>query len=306
MAIEIINCNGGLIRDLVKLYNEAIRHIPHCYPVGRREFATALAPAMGGAPDVTRHDEAILAAMESSELLGFVHMAIGKPELSDDEALPEPDAGLLRFLWYRPGSRHAGEALLDAAEEYWSQRHIQTVAGFLHQHNYNFYHLPPARLSDRIGHIGALLGIRGYEIVTGGVFLDWRNFSVPTQTPDPWPVTYEVEHVEHSTTRPGITLRAFLEGQQIGIGVSVSCAERSHARRAQEWLYTEWLDVEVAYQGRGLGRALLQRTLHEARKLGYRHAVISTGWRNYRAYSFFTNFGYRVSDWTYAWTRALA
>ena len=60
------------------------------------------------------------------------------------------------------------------------------------------------------------------------------------------------------------------------------------------------------FQGRGLGRCLLRRTLAEAQAAGYRHAVISTDWRNHRAFLFYTNHGFGLSDWTYAWERPLA
>jgi GNAT superfamily N-acetyltransferase len=306
MAIEIIRCDAEHTRDLARAYNEAIRFVPHSHPVRTRYFGAALAPAMGGDPDPCRSSEAVLAVRDRDELLGFAHVALGKPELvSDDAANSEPEAGLLRFFWYRPGRRQAGKALLEAAEAYYRERRVGTAVAFLHQHNYPFYHLPPARLSDRLGHIGALLGIHGYEPVTGGVFMDWRNFAVTAPSPDALPVCYSIEHVPRDRQRPQIEVRAFLDGKQIGICQSFSAAERSHARPAQAWLFTEWLGVENAYQGRGLGRSLLQRTLVEGRKLGYRHAVISTGWRNYRACTFFTNFGYRVSDWTYGMARAL-
>ena len=63
--------------------------------------------------------------------------------------------------------------------------------------------------------------------------------------------------------------------------------------------YNMWLGVNDEFQGRGLGRYLLQYALHEMHKIGYRHAVISTDWENYRAFLFYSNCGYRVVDWTY-------
>jgi GNAT superfamily N-acetyltransferase len=64
--------------------------------------------------------------------------------------------------------------------------------------------------------------------------------------------------------------------------------------------------VEEAFQGRGLGRSLLQRALAAGREVGYRHACISTDWRNYRAFVFYSNYGYQVADWTYIYARSLA
>ena len=41
------------------------------------------------------------------------------------------------------------------------------------------------------------------------------------------------------------------------------------------------------------------------RKAGFRHAGISTDWDNYRAQLFYTNFGYRLRDRTFAFERDL-
>jgi len=58
-------------------------------------------------------------------------------------------------------------------------------------------------------------------------------------------------------------------------------------------------------QSRGLGRHLLQRSLKEMHGAGFRHAAISTALGNHRAFLFYTNYGYRVVDWTYGLGREL-
>ena len=88
--------------------------------------------------------------------------------------------------------------------------------------------------------------------------------------------------------------------------MNVSAGEYTRAEEAQDWLFTTWLGVEEPYQGRGLGRHLLQRALWDARDIGYRHAVISTDWENYRAFLFYSNCGYRAVDWTYTLGRELS
>ncbi|UCC67907.1 MAG: GNAT family N-acetyltransferase, partial [Armatimonadota bacterium] len=87
--------------------------------------------------------------------------------------------------------------------------------------------------------------------------------------------------------------------------VSLSAAEWHDAAEAHDWIFTDWLGVEEEMQGKGLGRHLLQRALQEARRLGYRHASISTSWDNHRAFLFYSNYGYRVADWTYEFARDL-
>ena len=73
--------------------------------------------------------------------------------------------------------------------------------------------------------------------------------------------------------------------------------------RLKDWHFCNWLGVEEEVQGKGLGRYLLQQARLEMHTVGYRHAGISTAWKNYRAFQFYSNDGYRLSDWTYAWEK---
>ena len=91
----------------------------------------------------------------------------------------------------------------------------------------------------------------------------------------------------------------------MGVCRCVSCGEFSDAEEAQDWMFTEWLGVEESLRGKGMGRYLLQRTLQEMRAVGYRHAAISTRWQNYRACLLYSNYGYRVADWTYGLGREI-
>ncbi len=59
-------------------------------------------------------------------------------------------------------------------------------------------------------------------------------------------------------------------------------------------------------QGQGLGRYLLQHALQEMHKVGYRHAAISSGLDNHRAFLFYNNCGYRTVDWTYQYDKVLS
>ena len=43
-----------------------------------------------------------------------------------------------------------------------------------------------------------------------------------------------------------------------------------------------------------------------AREHGYRHGAISTAFDNDRAFLFYTNYGFRVVDWTYEFARELS
>ena len=85
-----------------------------------------------------------------------------------------------------------------------------------------------------------------------------------------------------------------------------AAATLNGGEQANERLHSEAaFVVRGADAIQGLGRYLLQRALREMHGAGYRHAAISTHWRNYRAFLFYSNYGYRVVDWTYGLRREI-
>jgi GNAT superfamily N-acetyltransferase len=308
--MEILPLESNMLGHLAKLYNHAVEPIPYCYPANRLDFSAELAPlfreegnedaAEDAQQDDPRHDEAVFVAVEKRRLAGFVHAAMGSPRPGK-----EPEEGLIRFLWYRPGMREAGDRLLHAAEEHCAALGAPAISVFPQKHRYSFYMMKAAFMSDVLGHVVALLGLRGYARNNGEVFMDWPEFTVAEPGPllDGLPV--DVEHTGGRGRLPGVTVRVAPEGKEIAVCENVSAGEFSRDRLAQEWLFTTWVGVDDEYQGLGLGRWLLQRALWEAQKIGYRHASISTAWENYRALLFYTNFGYAVTNWTYGYRREL-
>ena len=81
--------------------------------------------------------------------------------------------------------------------------------------------------------------------------------------------------------------------------------KRATAEEAASWALVSWLGVEEPLRGIGLGRYLLASGLRAAWDAGYRHALISTDWRNDRAFVFYAHSGFRLSDWTYILGRDL-
>jgi GNAT superfamily N-acetyltransferase len=120
------------------------------------------------------------------------------------------------------------------------------------------------------------------------------------------PAETTVEWRQAHGARPGIVVRAHSAGRRLGVCHCACCGDWIDAQEAQDWCFTTWIGVEGDQQGQGLGRYLLQTALAELRGVGYRHAAISTDWRNHRAALFYTNLGYRVVDWTHAHARELA
>jgi GNAT superfamily N-acetyltransferase len=299
--MEILPLQENMIRHLTNVYNEAVAPIPHCYPANSYDMLAQVSPALSGEANEPRHDEAVFVAVDQRKMIGFAHAAIGPKKPGRD-----PDAGLIRFLWYRPGNREAGSALLKAAEAHCAALGYKEMHAFPQKHRYPFYLFSSAYMSDRFGHVAALFGLNGYQRCDGEVYMDWIECSVekPGPLPDRLPVS--VEHTAGLGRMPGVTVRVQPEGKQIGICENVSAGEFSRDRLAQDWIFTEWLAVDEEYRGLGLGRWLMQRALWEALQIGYRHAAISTAWDNYRALLFYTNFGYQVRNWTYGYRRELA
>lgn len=318
--MEILPLQSNMIGHLARLYNQAVEPIPYCYPVSRDEFLQELAPLFDGAQGqmqqdeaskdevpkdeahggAVRHDEVVFVAVENRKLAGFVHAAMGSPRPGKD-----PEEGLIRFLWYRPGLREAGERLLDVAERHCASCGATAVSAFSNGHRYSFYMMKAAFMSDVLGHVAAVLGMRGYARNRGEVFLDWPEFTIVDPGPLPNGLPVQVLHTGGRSRLPGVTVRVGPEDKEVGICENVSAGEFSLDRLAQETVFTTWLGVDDEYQGLGLGRWLMLRALWEAQQIGYRHAAISTGWENYRALMFYCNFGYTVANWTYGYRREL-
>ena len=295
VKVEIVRYEPGMAAGLAAAYNGIIRRVPHCYPVSGEDFASVVAVAAGEGPGHERlRSEAAFVARDGPTPLGFIHVGIEQPEEPD-----EIQQGIIRFCWYERGNRRAGQTLLDAAEDHFRQHTVAQVTAFHKRYRYPFYYFTPAFLSDRLDQVHALLGYNGYEKAAGEVFLDWPEYSAGTPTPADVDSEVTLEWREGSGARPGLAVRAIVEGEEVGVCWCASGGEFSHAAEAQDWWFVTWLGISEQMQGKGLGRYLLQRALLEMRGAGYRHAAISTSWHNYRAFLFYSNIGFHVVDWTY-------
>jgi ribosomal protein S18 acetylase RimI-like enzyme len=299
--METLAYDPEMAEELVGVYNEAVRHVPHCYPVTEEEFGAALAPAAGqGVSHAGLHSESAFVAREGRELLGFINLAIERRRGEEEE-----QQGAIRFLSYPRGRRAVGQALLDAAERYLRDRGIGQVTAFHQDHRYRFYHFHNAYLSDRLDHVQALMAFNGYEKCAGEVFLDWPEYEPTEPVPAALAAEIGVKWRDGRGARPGLFLTALQEGRRLGECECLSGGEYSDAADAQIWIFVVWLGVEDDVQGQGLGRHLLQRALQEMHGIGYRHASISTKWDNHRALLFYSNYGFHVVDWTYGFRRKL-
>ena len=300
--MEIFQYTPDLQTPLTEFYNRLTADVPHCYPVTEEEFAIALRGVTTGKAD--KNDDGLrldsqtaFVAITDGAVQAFIH--VGLSQIRDE------DIGVIKFFGYERGARPAGQAVLEKAEVYLKTFNVTQIFAFRSGHRYRFYHLEYASLSDALDHIQALLGFNGYHRSNGWIFLDWENYDIPPVSP-PIPITFSVDWKQGRGERPDCGIKAYQDDELIGECFSVSGGETSNHADAQDWLHTVWIEIEGPFQGQGLGRSVLHYALQEMKKIGYRHATISTGWDDYRALLFYSNCGYRVADWTYTYKKVLS
>ena len=292
--METLPYTPDMVFSVTAFYNRLTTDVPYCYPVDDKEFAHAMRGVTHNVKDSeTLDNESAFVALSRGGVHGFVHVGIG--QVGENR---EVDVGVIRFLGYKRGARLVGQAVLDQAEAHVKAFGVRQIFAFSADCCYPFYHLEYACLSDALDHIQALFGFNGYRCHVGEVHMDWPNFSV-SLTPADVPITFTVDWKQDLGKLPNCDVFAYLDGEQVGVCESLSGGRFSRHADAQDWLVTVWLDVYDAFQEQGIGRHLLQNSLQEMRKIGYRHAAISTNWENYRALLFYGNCGYRVVDRTY-------
>ncbi len=301
--MEILQYTPDMLSSLIQFYNHLTIDVPYCYPVKEDEFALAMNSVVTGEYNnggEKHNSERVFIAKSDDTIKAYVHTVLSLKAENEEE-----DVGFTRFLGYERGERNAGQVVLEKAEEYFKACNVSRIYAFSQNRRYRFYHFEHAYLSDALDHVQGLLGYNGYRRSDGEVFLDWENYEVPPMKA-PIPITLNVEWQHGRGQRPNIHLEAHLDDKKVGECDSLSCGEFSNHPDAQDWLHTVWLGIEDDFQGQGLGKYLLQYTLQEMRKVGYKHAAISTNWENYRAFLFYSNYGYRVVDWTYEYEKVFS
>ena len=281
--MEIVQYTPDLQTSVTQFYNRLTADVPHCYAVKEEELATAIRGVTTGKADKKEgglDSETAFVAMVNGAVQAFIHVGIGQIGNNREE-----DIGVIRFMGYDRGARHAGQTVLEKAEAYLKTFNVSKIFAFSQDCRYRFYHFEHAYLSDALDQVQALLGYNGYHRSEGEVFLDWENYTV-TPVPSSLPVTLSIDWKDGRGQLPNCTVRAFQDDKEVGECWSVSGGEFSSHPDAQNWLHTTWLGIEDEFQGQGLGRYLLQYELQEMNKVGYRHAAISTAWDNHRAFSF--------------------
>jgi len=225
--------------------------------------------------------------MVGGELVGFTDFGV------------QDGVGCIRYLWYEPGFRAAGEALLDAAEaslHRGGSRRISAFAPSILPFHKN--------LSDRSGHLRALFTMRGYAVSSGEVYLTWRDFgaSLPQlaalasetggSAAATAAVTLEVEEFVPDTAGDGLTATVLpstetwavaADGAKLGICRTIAANEYDGAKELETTCFVSWLGVPVkstnlsqegydardSSQGKGLGKRLLAASLVAMHQRGF-------------------------------------
>ena len=294
--MDIVAFEPSLAESVARCYNDLIEPVPECYPVSAERFADL---------DALRHkrlrEEEIAVAREGGEAVGFVHVGIARPANHRDEPKGEP--GVIRFLSYPVGRRPVGQALLEWAEDWARERGRDTMVAWEAQLRYRFYHFAHAHLSERIGHLRALMGMNGYAEFNSELYLTWPNFEPPNLEPPPLDFDLKAEWEERANDKR-LAVRAMQGQQEVGF-CHMKLLGHSPSPDGSRWCYCGELSVTERVQGNRLGLFLLWSALHEMRKAGCQHAAITTNGKNYRAQLMYTNMGFQVSDYTVVFKKEL-
>jgi GNAT superfamily N-acetyltransferase len=295
---------------LAPVYNATHAAVPLCPVVDEDEFARGFPYRAHSGPFHAEEvlDEIVLAARDGGEITGFADVAI----VAAGTGAERRETGWLRSLVFPPGRRKTGEALLAAAREWTRGAGREITSAFrIHQAwdhgGYRFHHLDYGMLSDRLVHVGALLLLHGFGPSGGELFLGAPDYPLPPPPEVAEGVELVVEEAApERAALPGPTVRAYRDGREIGVFESCSAAEFSGGAELEDTVFVQWLNVVEEEQGRRLGLALHGFGLIESRKLGFRHAVISTDQGNDRALLFYANHGYRLVDTVHEFSRRQA
>ena len=296
--MEIMPFEPSMAADVARCYSEVAASAPYCAPVGGEWFAD-----LGKLARQPCTEEALIVAQARGEIAGFVHVGVSAPATEEWQITGEP--GVIRFLAHRPGERPIGAALLKSAEEWLVARGRSVLVAVDNRFLYPFYYLPFGHLSERHAHLVALFGMAGYSSDESELLLEWPAFEPPqVERPD-----VDVDLIwgedKHGSLGPEISLHVVQHGREVGECLMAQLSWEGWRPELSGMCFCSSLNVDPSLQGKGLGKYLLAQGLAKMHELGFRHAMISTDWNNYRAQLLYTNIGYRFLDRTFSFRKVL-
>jgi len=301
--MQIRQYTPELAEEAAQAYNRLVQKVPYCYAVTGKTFGVEVSkPLPDDTDDVPLEWQNELVATEAGRVQGFIQF--GATLKRSDEHRRERE-GIIRFFWYETGRRAAGQALLNAAEKVLRDRGVRRVDAFHQNYTYGFYQLEYSYLSTRLGHIDGLLRLNGYRRVAGEVFLQRTDFDPLEPIRTDLDARISVQWEKGRAHRPNLRVGAHLRDTQVGACFAHGIADYAGDETARDWFCIASLGVDDSFRGRYLGKHLLERTMSEMRRAGYRHAIISTAANNHLAFVFYCNMGFEVSDWTFGLSKIL-
>ena len=211
--MEIYNYTQELAKEAAKAYNRLVQKVPYCYPITRETFGTEVSkPLPDEIDDVPLEWQTEQVVIEAGQIQGFIQLGVKSEKTNDSKT---ERAGMIRFFWYEPGHRAAGQALLKASEQILRDHGVRRVQAFHQHYTYRFYQLEYSYLSTHLGHIDALLRLNKYRRMAGEVFLQKKDFVPPEPMKINLDVRITVQWEECSTSGPSVRVRAYSDECQV-------------------------------------------------------------------------------------------
>ena len=297
--MKIIHYDPEMAGAISAFYNTQMAGVPFTAKVDPGGMSTVLSAPWEKNAHHGMAESGLLVVGDGGTIRGFAGVGVRTPGENGD-----PGKGAIGFLLYERGNRTSGQMIVDAAHEYIFERTDGPIGAFHQDHRFPAYHFPHAYCSDGLDHVQALLQLNGYRKNGGEVYLLWEDYDPRPPRECEIEVEIRVAWKAETDGPAGLTIQAIREGKVIGECEHQCPLEQSGQPSSTLPAFCTWLGVTDEHQGHGLGHHLLRRALVELHVRGFRDTAISTAWDNYRAFVFYSNFGYRVVDWTYGFERS--
>lgn len=302
--MKIDTWNMTQIGALSDFYNQQIQSVPHCYPVSPEDFNWQLERNMGhlsGIRPGQLHSDQLIVAQENEKIQGFVHVAVEERTVKEQVS----KRGIIRFMGYEPNKRLVGQKLLKEAERFFVNLGLNKASAFTKGYVYHFYS-EDGGCSEHMAHVWSLLGSQGYAVSERVLNMAWHNFHVDEPILPDSKATIEVSKGGDEGISPNVMLFAKMDNQEIGECLAYSLGHLQQSEEAQKYLVINWLVAQKEFRQQGWGKYLLLRTLWEAQQEGYKHCLLGTDERNYRAQLLYTSCGYQIAHMSSIFTKDLA
>ena len=164
-------------------------------------------------------------------------------------------------------------------------------------------------MSSLCGNVTGLLVANGYQVTSRTTNMICEDLDGEKPVCPDAKVEISVGGRKQRSDRRAVMINAHttVDGEDLGVGECLAYPMEyvQSTSDARDQIYINWLGIHREYQGKGWGRYLLWRTLHEAQKAGYRECVLGTDEMNGRAQLMYANHGFRVTCSSYSYGKEL-